>query len=243
MAASVQCATSDWNVTCADKGPRGLVSVTVTSTATSAVPEATLSFDASLVRGTYFSPWLGADRWEEVAAAVKLRGSDVVVATFPKSGTTLAEQAVLLFQSGALDPGVLAMARDKNALGRRPARETAGAKVWPEACLLVPKGDPGEAARGAEFAPLAVEDFDAMPAPRLVKTHAPSHLVVGEVGGSLGGGKSAAPKFVVVVRSPKDVVVSSYYHAWNPAKSGWPFSAWVAAWLSGTTPSGSWTAW
>jgi hypothetical protein len=29
----------------------------------------------------------------------------------------------------------------------------------------------------------------------------------------------------------------------NISKSGWPFSAWAAAWLSGNVPHGSWFEW
>ena len=50
-------------------------------------------------------------------------------------------------------------------------------------------------------------------------------------------------KVIVVSRNPLDACVSAYYHAWNPAKSGWPFSAWAAAWLSGNVPHGSWFDW
>jgi hypothetical protein len=43
-------------------------------------------------------------------------------------------------------------------------------KVWPEACLgWAPGEDTGETKRGAEFAPLSYEAFDALPTPRLLK--------------------------------------------------------------------------
>jgi len=96
----------------------------------------------------------------------------------------------------------------------------------------------------------------------LLQTHAPAHMVPGALPPSLpkqeGEGSqsssssscAASPalalsgaKFVVVVRSPNDVCTSAYYHAWSPAKSGWPFEAWATAWLAGATPSGSWVNW
>ena len=93
------------------------------------------------------------------------------------------------------------------------------------------------------------------------QTHAPAHMVPGalssptstELEGSSPGcpGSTASAsnlalsgaKFVVVARAPKDVCTSSFYHAWSPAKSGWPFEAWASAWLEGATPSGGWVQW
>ena len=80
-------------------------------------------FDASLIHGWPFSPWLGADRWAKLASGVHLRSSDVVVATYPKSGTTLAEQAILLFL--ARGDASLLMPGDKNAIGHRRGPDAA----------------------------------------------------------------------------------------------------------------------
>jgi hypothetical protein len=44
--------------------------------------------------------------------------------------------------------------------------------------------------------------------------------------GSGGEGLKHLPKglkVIIVSRNPLDACVSSFYHAWNPAKSGWPF--------------------
>lgn len=195
-------------------------------------------FQGCRVRGVACPPWLNVPRWEKINDAVKLRSSDIIVATFPKSGTTLTEQAVLLFLSGAQDSAL--QAKDKNAIGRRRGSDAIFCKVWPEACLMLEGDDNGEATRGAEFSPLDMADFDALPPPRIIKTHAPVELLIGC---SKLADEGEGPSYVVVSRSPKDTVTSAYYHAFNPAKSGWPFEAWVAAWLAGITPFGSWTAW
>ena len=34
--------------------------------------------------------------------------------------------------------------------------------------------------------------------------------------------------------------VSSYYHAFNPFESGWPFDAWASVWLQGHVSFGNW---
>jgi hypothetical protein len=36
--------------------------------------------------------------------------------------------------------------------------------------------------------------------------------------------------------------VSSYYHAFNPFTSGWPFDAWASVWLQGHVSFGDWFA-
>mmetsp|Transcript_36658 Transcript_36658/g.74421 ORF Transcript_36658/g.74421 Transcript_36658/m.74421 type:complete len:465 (+) Transcript_36658:59-1453(+) len=185
-----------WSVSQQNKESSSLVSVAVTCAETGAA----FSFDGSKIHGTMFSPWLQLERWQHLVSTVKLRSSDIVVATYPKSGTTLAEQAVIAFLSGARDASCFNV-RDKNALGRRlhggadtsanntHSHKTLGAeaptktyaKVWPEACMgWKPGEDSGERQRGAEFVPVSWETFDALAPPRLIKTHAPANLVPGD---------------------------------------------------------------
>jgi len=159
-------------------------------------------------------------------ANVKYRASDVVVATYPKCGTTLMEQIVLLLLNGgtadALDP-----------LSKNAANLHGGiGKVWPEACVM-PDDDCGRPPPGRppkeEMEPLALSAFDALASPRLIKTHAPvSRLLGGAV-----DGVPAPARYVVVSRNPLDACVSCFYHAWNPHKNGWPFEAFAEAWLAG----------
>lgn len=108
-------------------------------------------------------------------------------------------------------------------------------------CLLVdPESD--HAKRGAEFYPLSLEDFDSLPSPRVIKTHAPSHMVPGDC----LNGQSSEANFIVVVRNPKDVLTSCYYHPHPnncPHSKKWPFDAWAKVFLEGLVPSGSWNEW
>ena len=85
------------------------------------------------------------------------------------------------------------------------------------------------------------EGFDSAPAPRILKAHLPIELMLGANGdlGSLPVGM----KVVVVVRNPYDACVSSYYHAFNPHKNGWPFEAWAATFLNGYAMFGCYFAW
>ena len=75
----------------------------------------------------------------------------------------------------------------------------------------------------------ALSAFEALPAPRLIKTHAPvSHLLSRQPDGS-----PAPARYIVVSRNPLDACVSCYYHAWHPQSRGWPFDAHALAWLDG----------
>jgi len=161
-------------------------------------------------------------------ANLRYRADDLVVATYPKCGTTLTEQIVLLLLNGgdanALDPLC------KNSANS--TKHSKSGKVWPEGCV-VPDGytaaHPPRRPPKEEFEALTLSRFNALPAPRVIKTHASVDKLVGRAAdGALG-----AARYIVVTRNPLDACVSCYYHAWNPAKNGWPFEAFARAWLAG----------
>ena len=149
----------------------------------------------------------------------KLRPTDVVVACYPKCGTTLTEQIVLLALNGgdaaSLDP---LSKNAKNYLGD----EASIGKVWPEACLRPDNDQTGGDKGKEEFVPMTRSAFDALPAPRVIKTHARVRNLLGNDSGGLVEGA----KYVICTRNPFDACVSAYYHAWHPKNSGWPFDAW-----------------
>ena len=175
---------------------------------------------------------------------VRYKPTDIVISTFPKCGTTLTEQVVLLLlnggDAGALDPLSKNSANLTGKLG----------KVWPEACLRSPEDIERHDGTGPEeFLPKTVEWFDALPEPRVIKTHARVGDLLGRVTSEAEaeGDTPLVPgaKYVVCTRNPLDACVSCFHHAWNPAKCGWPFPAWVEAWLRSdeTSGCGSWMSW
>jgi hypothetical protein len=171
---------------------------------------------------------------EWLRASTKLRTGDVVVACYPKCGTTLTEQLVLLALNGgdaaSLDP------LSKNA---RNFSKRALGKVWPEACLR-PDNQQVQVGQGKEeFVPMTLGEFNKLPEPRVIKTHARVPHLLG------GNGLVKGAKYVVCTRNPFDACVSAYYHAWHPQNNGWPFDAWVHAWLASDAwaPHGSWFRW
>lgn len=218
----------------------------VAAAAQEGAPE--LVYQIQYIKGVAYPAWCPEQRWARLQS-LPLRSDDVLVVSYPKCGTTWAEQCILLLQTrcdvSKINPA------SKNVYC--PGQGHAG-KIWPEAC--VEQNPQVHLKTGLEFVPISQADFDTAPAPRTIKSHAPPHLLLTGMGCTTGTGTGpehtaaspldllpAATKLLVVTRNPLDACVSSYYHAWNPAKSGWPFSAWAAAWLSGNVPHGCWFQW
>lgn len=197
----------------------------------------------SIVRGIFFNPFIQQERWNTINRSITWRPTDIVISTYPKCGTTWVEQVVLLLLNGgraeSLDPlhknAVNCAVRDGSPIN------AASGKLWPEACLYESMPEIGSCHLGGkgEFAPMTLAEFGELPSPRVVKTHAPCHMFPGLRPSSEF---PEGVKIVHVTRNPKDAAVSSYYHAFNPFKQGWPFDAWLKVWVEGLVPSGSFFA-
>lgn len=216
--------------------------VVSSSSSSSSTPPEELAYPLQFVKGVGYPAWCSEQRWTRLQS-LSLRPDDVLVVSYPKCGTTWAEQCILLLQTrcdvSKMDPA------SKNVYC--PGRGHAG-KIWPEGC--VEQNPQVHLKAGLEFLPMTQAEFDAAPAPRTLKSHAPPHLLLTGKAPSEEAANSdpltdlpAQTKLLVVTRNPLDACVSSYYHAWNPAKSGWPFAAWAAAWISGNVPHGCWFHW
>lgn len=167
-------------------------------------------------------------RFNMLTENIKYRTDDILLITYPKCGTTWIEQVILLLllkgDYSALNPA------SKNVY--IPGAEPAIGKIWPEACI---EQDPQlQLKMSLESKPITWKEFDDAPSRRVLKSHAPISLVLGN---------PFDVKKIIVTRNPLDACVSSYYHAFNPFKSGWPFSAWASLWLKGFVPHGSWFSW
>eukprot|EP01033_Poteriospumella_lacustris_P014597 gene14597-10437_t len=193
-----------------------------------------------LVHGVPYPKFCTEERWTSLDQQITYRDSDILIVSYPKCGTTWAEQVVLLLLAGGdttqMDP------KHKNCYDPRSPSSAAGGKLWIEAA--VEQAPQVEALVGKEAAPVSLAAFDTqMPAPRVLKTHAPPSLLVG----AHRRGLAALPrrlKVLVITRNPLDACVSCYYHPTNsPAKRGWPFAAWAETWFSGAVPHGNYFDW
>ena len=197
---------------------------------------------SNFVEGVPHPPFIQQGNWNELRTArAGSRPTDTWVATFPKCGTTFMEQIVLLLRSDG-DPSKLNPERlnfyDK---------ERGNGKVWVEANINVLGVDigPGPGGRNER---LSLSEFEDIPVPRTLKTHAPRHMFLGVAPiepPSLSRDPSPAPiapdvKVVYVSRNAKDACTSAYYHAANPHCLGFPFDAWVKNWMSGLFEHGTW---
>ena len=148
-------------------------------------------------------PWsqpVDGARYDALHAGARLRPRDVTVASYPKTGTTWVEQIVLLLLHGSgvapkLDPA----SRNSYVPGRRDV-----GCVWLEPTVA--------SRRGGRF---TLDQFDAIPAPRVIKSHAPFDSLVGtrSVPGKRGVDalKASGSRVVYVSRNPKDAAVSLYF--------------------------------
>lgn len=137
-----------------------------------------------LYEGIVYPPSLVAKKIDEAREGFRFRCDDVVVATFPKCGTTWCQQIVLLL----LNDGRAELVRDPMKMS-----------PWIEKNVSVP-------------GLLSLEDLNNLPIDqrRCLKTHAPIHLVPWK--GGLKKGFPAGGKIIVVTRNCLDTAVSLYHH-------------------------------
>ena len=90
------------------------------------------------------------------------------------------------------------------------------------------------------FAPwielMTIDEIEAMPSPRFFKTHLPYHLMAGG-----GDPASAKPKYIYVIRNPKDAAVSRYHFLkkLEPSLSSLTWEAFFWQYLNGDVSYGA----
>ncbi|KAJ1401016.1 hypothetical protein B484DRAFT_405847, partial [Ochromonadaceae sp. CCMP2298] len=136
--------TSNWSIERVDMPDEGSEpsKVVVRSTANSSQE---YSFSLRYVNGVPSPSSCSHQRWADLDSKIKYRSNDIIISTYPKCGTTLTEQVVLLLLNGG-DPDKMDPTH-KNVF--HPGSTKLG-KIWPEAAVCQ---DPavGEKA-GNEFA-------------------------------------------------------------------------------------------
>lgn len=196
------------------------------------------SFFVPFVKNIPYLRFCNESRWLFLNENIKYREDDILIVSYPKCGTTWTEQCILLLLAKGditkLDP------QHKNSYDPNNTNHNKLGKIWPEA--MIEQNPIAQTKMLKEGQSISWEQFDQAPSPRVIKSHAPIELLLG----SHGNGLKDLPKnmkIIIVTRNPLDACVSSYYHSFNPAKSGWPFDAWASAWYHGLVPHGSYFSW
>lgn len=178
-----------------------------------------------LVHGILYPPFLPGDgfatleeRVDALRTAVHLRAGDVVIATFPKCGTTLIEQIVLSVLNHGDESSLHPLSRNHHS---RVMKSGMAVKYWPEDDIGVS---------------VDLATFDAETRRRVIKTHAPHALAIG-----LGASSAEVrPMVVYVTRNPMDAAVSMYHHARREFDFTGTITEWIKMACEGTCEFGSW---
>lgn len=142
-----------------------------------------------------------------VSRAIETRPGDVCYCSYPKSGSTWLSNILYL----AIHNGEI------------PEGKTLRSCLhWMESSWPYPRSR---------------EEVDALPSPRIFKSHMPYQMALG------GDPKKNPCKYIYIARNPKDVCVS-YFHfesgkAWS-GNYGGPWEHWLRLFMEGGVQRGSW---
>ena len=143
----------------------------------------------------------------ELSRTIETRPGDVCFTSFPKSGSTWLSYILLLLTGN----------------GETPTDQTLRSCLhWVASSWTFPRSR---------------EELDALPSPRIFKSHMPYAM-------ALGGNPVATPcKYLYIARNPKDVAVS-YYHfesekGWSGNYNG-PWEHWLEMFIGGRVQRGDW---
>ena len=138
---------------------------------------------------------------------IELRDGDVCFTSYPKSGSTWLSQVIILILNDGETPSDKTLRDSLHWV----------ASSWPY--------------------PRSREELEALPSPRIFKSHMPWQMAV-------GGDTTVSPcKHLYIARNPKDVAVS-YYHfesgkQWSGNYAG-PWEHWLKWFLEGKVQRGDW---
>lgn len=143
----------------------------------------------------------------KLSRTIELRKGDICFTSYPKSGSTWLSQIIILLVNEGKTP------EDKTL--RNCLHWVASS--WPY--------------------PRSREELDALPSPRIFKSHMPWQMSVG------GNTSESLCKYIYIARNPKDVAVSYYYFEsgkqWSGNYSG-PWEHWLKWFLEGNVQRGDW---
>jgi len=153
-------------------------------------------FPGTYYHDTLYPPFMNPTTLDVVRSKCHFRPSDIVIATYPKCGTTLTQQIVLTL----LADGEKELVKEPMALSKW---------IELEVCKEGPTTSHDAIAAFEAWQPDPATQRKP-PARRVIKTHAPSHLAPW-IGGANGIPEHG--KVVIITRNPADACVSMWNHA------------------------------
>lgn len=158
-------------------------------------------YEVRLVNGFVHPRFCEQQRWSSLDKITEYRPSDIIIASYPKCGTTWTEQCVLLLLNGG-NRDVVNPA-SKNTFKASDSKTCAG-KIWLEASLEQEKNLPYHV---PEMEYMSLQEFKSIDTIRVIKTHAPEGSLLGCQGKGVRGLHEATPvgvKIIIVSRNPLD---------------------------------------
>ena len=143
----------------------------------------------------------------QLSRSLQMRPGDICFTGYPKSGSTWLSYILLLITRN----------------GKPPTGTTLRACLhWVASSFTYPRSK---------------EELDALPSPRIFKSHMPYRMAVG------GDPVSTPCKYLYIARNPKDVVVSYYYFESGKSWSGFytgSWEHWLEMFVKGMVQRGDW---
>ena len=194
-----------------------------------------LNYQSIMYEGVVYPPFIKPEALAQLRKQHTLRSNDIVIAAYPKCGTTWMQQIVLTL-----------LADGDGSKVRRPMDMSPWLEAWVSSQGLAAFEEWHPEKTGWNGLENSCDlNPSWCPSRRVLKTHAPSQLAPW-VGGTEHNGMNGA-RIIVVTRNPKDVAVSHYYHTIDLPHIFQYNGSWdhflTNLWIPGKVESGSFWEW